>query len=173
MLPPRLLNGVQRSFTIECLLPSPSMERDLDQLPDSRKILRFVLPPWQREEVWTEKQQVSFCEGIFLGFGCGFLVVNGREWVGSDGTPAPMAGWLIDGQQRVAAIRNFFSGKLAVFGSIYWKDIPVQEQRRRFLSQPFHHLEIEYIADEPTLKALYTRLNRGGTAHTASDMARL
>lgn len=64
MLPPRLLNGVQRSFTIECLLPSPSMERDLDQVPGSRKILRFVLPPWQRDEVWTEIQS-RFAKGFF------------------------------------------------------------------------------------------------------------
>lgn len=173
MLPPRQLNGTQRAFTIDCLIPTPSMERDLAQLPDTRQIMRFVLPTWQREEVWTTEQKISFVEGIFLGFGTGFLVVNGREWVGDEGTPALMAGWLIDGQQRVSAIRDFLAGNYPIFGSTYWADIPRAQQVRRFLNEPFPQMEIVYIGHEPTLKDLYYRLNRGGAVHTDADMLRL
>lgn len=173
MLPPRLLDGNQRAYPIECLIPSPSMERDLAQLPGSRKLMRFVLPSWQRDEVWSLIKKTQFVEGIFLGFGCGSLVVNGRNWAGENGEPAPMAGWLIDGQQRVSAIRDFLAGKFSIFGSTFWDDIPRAQQLRRFLNEPFPHLEIEYINDEGTLKDLYKRLNRGGVAHTDADMQRL
>lgn len=173
MLPPRLLNGITRSYTIECLIPTPSVEKDLAQMPNSRKIMRFVLPTWQRDEVWSLSQKVAYVEGIFLGFGAGFLVVNGRGWIGASGAPAPMSGWLVDGQQRVSAVRDFLNGTYPIFGSIYWSDISRSEQMSRFLTQPFPHLEIQYIGDETTLKDLYKRLNRGGSTHTDEDMERL
>lgn len=65
MLPPRLLNGTTRAFTIECLIPTTSMNRDLTLLPESRQIMRFVLPDWQRAECWDREKKVSFIEGVF------------------------------------------------------------------------------------------------------------
>nr|WP_193069032.1 DUF262 domain-containing protein [Pseudomonas fluorescens] len=173
MLPPRLLNGTTRAFTIECLIPTASINRDLTLLPESRQIMRFVLPDWQRAECWDREKKVSFIEGVFLGFGTGFLVVNGREWEGDSAKPAPMAGWLLDGQQRVSAVRDFLAGEFPIFGDIYWPDIPRADQMRRFLHHPFPQMEIEYIGDELTLKSLYKRLNKGGVPHTEADMARV
>lgn len=170
MLPARLLNGTMRAFTIEQLIPSDSMLRDLAQQNDARQIMRFTLPTWQRPEKWTLSQKVRFIEGIFLNFGCGYLVVNSREWLNTpDAPPAPMAGWLIDGQQRVAAIRDFLAGLFPVFGNVYWYMLDRPTQIRRFLGVPFPHFELEYVADEKLLKEIYDRLNFGGTPHTEAD----
>lgn len=174
MLPPRLLIGTQRSYSIDFLLPTESTLRDLAALPDARKLMRFTLPTWQRDAVWTLAQQGTFIEGIFLGFGCGQLVTNGKEWTGADDAVlAPMSGWLLDGQQRVTAIRDFIQDSFPVFDGLRWSDLTKSEQTIRFWNQPFPHFELEYIADEAVLKSLYTRLNFGGTAHTPSDRARL
>ncbi|MHC5194730.1 DUF262 domain-containing protein [Pseudomonas frederiksbergensis] len=170
MLPAPLLKGTVRAYTIEQLIPSASMVRDLAQQADSRQIMRFTLPTWQRPETWELKQKVRFIEGIFLNFGCGYLVVNAREWMNTaDAPPAPMAGWLIDGQQRVAAIRDFLAGLFPVFGNVYWNMLDRPTQIRRFLGVSFPHFELEYVADEQLLKEIYDRLNFGGTPHTEAD----
>lgn len=54
--------------------------------------------------MWTQAQKRRFVEGIFLGLGSGYYVTNGLEWA-DDGATAPMAGWLLDGQQRMNALR--------------------------------------------------------------------
>lgn len=170
MLPPRLLNGTMRAYCIESLIATDSMLRDLSQLPASRQLMRFTLPEWQRPQVWTKQQSIRFVEGVFLNFGCGYLVVNGREWENTpDARPAPMAGWLIDGQQRVAAIRDFLADAFPVFDNVYWSMLDLPTQRRRFLSVPFPQFELEYVSDERLLKEIYDRLNFGGTPHTAAD----
>lgn len=66
-------------------------------------------------------------------------MTNGREWTGADDAVlAPMSGWLLDGQQRVTAIRDFIQDSFAVKA----------EQTIRFWNQPFLHFELEYIADD-------------------------
>jgi hypothetical protein len=91
-----------REHTIEQLI-QPMAD---PTVPGDRRLLGLVLPPWQRPEVWNDAQKQRFVEGIFLGFGCGQYVINGLEWL-SDGSSAPMSGWLLDGQQRISALRDF------------------------------------------------------------------
>ncbi|MEG1680878.1 MAG: DUF262 domain-containing protein, partial [Stenotrophomonas sp.] len=64
-----------------------------------RNLLAYVLPPWQRDEVWSDHQKRRFIEGIFLGLGTGYYVVHAPDW--DECGQRPMSGWLIDGQQRL------------------------------------------------------------------------
>lgn len=77
--------------------------------------MNLVLPPWQRPPSWNLDQQVQFIEGIFLGLGTGYYVINGRDY-DDQGHDKPMSGWLIDGQQRITAIARFFHGEISIFG---------------------------------------------------------
>lgn len=160
-IPPRLLNGSRREYTIGHLLEGTPID---PTLPDERRLLSLVLPPWQRRETWALAQKQRFIEGIFLGFGCGSYVINGSDWL-DDGRPAPMSGWLLDGQQRISALRDFFANDLVVFGDVTYSSFTTAESLR-LKREPFHCYEIEYNDNEDTLIELYDRLNYSGTPHT-------
>lgn len=160
-LPTKLLNGARREYSIGRLVEMTPMD---DTMPGERRLLGLVLPPWQRPEVWTVEQKRRFVEGIFLGLGCGYYVTNGLDWV-ADGSAAPMAGWLLDGQQRISALRDFIAGNLVVFEDVTYASLSKPEAMR-FMRESFPCFELDYTDNEDALKELYDRLNFGGTPHT-------
>lgn len=166
-LPVKILQGANRVMPIEMLLRPPVIPAKGEERP----LLCWILPPWQRAEVWSMERKKAFIEGIFLGLGTGFYVVHQPEYHG-DGA-LPMSGWLLDGQQRLSAIRDFVQGDLAIFDGVKYSDLSVGEQRRRFLSVVFPCVELEYQPDEQRLRDLYLRMNFGGMPHTESDLQRL
>lgn len=163
-IPPPLLTGSRREYTIGHLVDSTPVD---PTTPMERRLLSLVLPPWQRPEVWSALQKRRFIESIFLGLGTGYYVVNGLDWDNA-GACLPMAGWLLDGQQRICAIRDFLNGTLVVFDDVKFTEFSKPDQVR-FLRNPFPCFQLEYTSDEDTLKELYDRLNFGGTAHTAEQ----
>lgn len=165
LLPKPILDGVQRSYSISMLWEGTPAAPNV---PQERQLLNLVLPTWQRGFVWTEEQQRAFIEGIFLGFGTGYYVINGRDF--EDGNDRYMSGWLLDGQQRISSIARFVKGEISVFDRIRYSDLSIGERRRRFDHVIFPCIELEYQANEEVLKALYRRLNFGGTAHTDADL---
>ncbi|WP_410951007.1 DUF262 domain-containing protein [Pseudomonas sp. S1(2024)] len=168
-LPEPILTGTQRSYTISSLWQGTAARPNQ---ASERQLLNLVLPSWQRPPRWSDVQQVRFIEGIFLGLGTGFYVINGREY-GDDGKDLPMSGWLLDGQQRITAIARFINDEIEIFGGIRYSSLTLPEKRRRFENIVFPCIELEYQADEALLKTLYRRLNFSGTAHTAEDLALL
>lgn len=160
-LPQRLIDGVRREYTIGHLFESSMVDPTTSE---ERRLLTQVLPPWQRPEVWTMEQKRRFIEGIFLGLGCGYYVVNGKDW-GRDAQPLPMSGWLLDGQQRLCALRDFVQNGLVIFTDVTYAGLSLKEQRR-FMNEGFPCFELEYTTNENALKELYDRLNFGGTPHT-------
>lgn len=165
-LPARLLKGARRDYTLGRLIEMSPVEPTMS---GERRLLGLVLPPWQRPEEWAVEQKQRLVESIFLGLGCGYYVTNGLEWL-ADGSAAPMAGWLLDGQQRIGALRDFLAGELTVFGDVTYASLSKSEAMR-FLREPFPCHELEYTNNEAVLKELYNRLNYGGTPHTPEQRA--
>lgn len=165
-VPPPLLNGRVRELTLGALFES----NPVAQAPGLRHLLGLPLPPWQRPEVWTVTQKQKFIEGLFLGFASGQYVVNGQDWDSQTADPLPCSGWLLDGQQRISALRDFVQGDLVVFGDVTYGSLSKAEQLR-LMRKPFPCFELHYTANEDTLRDLYDRLNFGGTAHTEDQRA--
>lgn len=164
-IPAKLLNGTRREYTIGHLVEATSAD---PTMPEERRLLGLILPPWQRPEVWTVEQKRRFVEGIFLGLGCGYYVINGLDWVDGEGgkaVSAPMSGWLLDGQQRIASLRDFLADKLVIFGDVKFSSLS-QKEAMRFKRENFPCFEVDYTDNEDVLKELYDRLNFGGTPHT-------
>jgi hypothetical protein len=168
-LPPPLLTGTRRDYPLEYLLAATPVEPTLSE---ERQLMGLVLPPWQRPEVWSLSQKIRFIESVFLGLGTGYYVLNGADYA-QDGTPLPMSAWLIDGQQRITAIRDFLNDEFCVFGDVMYSALERPVALKRFLRQPFPCFELEFVQDEAVLKELYFRLNYGGTAHTEADLNKL
>ncbi|TXI83159.1 MAG: DUF262 domain-containing protein [Cupriavidus sp.] len=166
-LPAPILEAVERAYTIEHLVSLGKLELNH---PDERRLMCWILPPWQRPEKWSEHQKRRFIEGIFLGLGTGFYVVHGADYQ-QDGRAKPMSGWLIDGQQRTAAIRDFLDDKLTIFNGLRWADLDQPTRWRRFLRVPFPARELAYTANEVSLMEISNRLNFGGTPHELNEMA--
>jgi hypothetical protein len=163
-IPEPLLSGTRREFPIEQLLEAPGA----DQLrPGERALQAFILPPWQRPLVWDHDRKRRFIEGIFLGLGTGYYVAHAKDW-DNDGLK-PMAGWLLDGQQRISAVLDFAQGRLDIFNGIHIGDIDTATLRRRFLRVVFPCIELAYQEDENRLREVYDRLNFGGVPHTDAD----
>ena len=168
-LPQPLIRGQARSTPICSLFMGTPL---VCTVPAERQLLRLVLPPWQRPAVWSEQQQISFIEGIFLGLGAGVYVVNGSDFH-QDGGEKYMSGWLIDGQQRITAIARFIQGEIAVFNGIRYQDLSQAQRFIRFDNVVFNRYELDYQGDEQVLKDIYRRLNFGGTPQTNDDLLRL
>lgn len=73
-------------MSIDYLLYGPSTH---DRLP-------YVLPPWQRGQVWTPAQQVAFCETVWDGMPFQPVLLWQRDY------RAPPV--VLDGQQRLTAL---------------------------------------------------------------------
>jgi hypothetical protein len=128
-----------------------------------RRLGSFVLPPFQRESVWTPEQKVRLIESLWGGLPIGGYVVN-RVW----SQPGHKAdGWLLDGQQRWTAILDYQQGKFEVGGYRFTELDPIEQ--RRFSHVTMVEMETS-LTDVEKCKDLYERLAYGGTAHPTKTL---
>lgn len=142
------------------------------------RLLGFYLPPFQRPEVWSISQKSKFIESVFLGFDLGLFVISSNIHNESDG-------WLIDGQQRMTALRDFIDNKFSIFNDIFYDEIMNEEfdyagnfyQKETdagvLRQTPKNHWDTAYFnflvlkdCSAEILHEAYLRMNYGGTPHT-------
>lgn len=134
-------------------------------------IMGFVIPTWQRPLVWTEAQKVKFIESAWLGLNLGTYTYQQQDFIDRkvDGksVPSPYNGYLIDGQQRMSALQDYFDDKLTVFG-YKWTEID-EAERRGFSMTAGFGCYITRMQTEAEMIEMYERLSFGGTPHTEAD----
>lgn len=126
-------------------------------------------PDYQREHVWTEAQQVAYCEFILRGGRSGKDIrwnCPGWQRKASNGREGPME--LVDGKQRIEAVRRFQRDEIRVFGSLF----------SEFTDSPrMIHTGFVFIVNDLETRAevldWYLGLNAGGTPHTPEEIARV
>ena len=180
-LPPHIIRGMTSSRSIEEIMRTREPQYESMFAPGQEQLGHYYLPPFQRPSVWTETQAVRLIESVHLGISIGGIVVsdcgNTIRVPNGDGTTREQfpetADWLIDGQQRMRALRRYLSDDLTVFrGKPYehrWSDLSKRQQRR------FNGVSMGYTILEPTsredLAKLYDLLNFGGTKHVDDQRA--
>jgi hypothetical protein len=129
--------------------------RALDKIYKRRD--RYDIPDWQREEVWDQRKKQQLIDSILRGWRLPkFYLVK----VADDEYD------VVDGQQRLQAIYEFFDNELPLaeesvesFGGRFYKDLPSR------LSDAFDDFEIDYDeiedATEQELKTFFQRLQEG------------
>ena len=134
-----------------------SKKRALDKIYKRRD--RYDIPDWQREEVWSTEKKQKLIDSILRNWKLPkfyFLKVENE----------PEEFEVVDGQQRLVAIFEFFDSALPLsaesaihFGGEYYKDLPAAT------SDGFDDFEIEYDeisdADEVEIKEFFQRLQQG------------
>jgi hypothetical protein len=132
-----------------------SQRRALDKIYKRRD--RYDIPEWQRGEVWDTPKKQQLIDSILRGWRLPkfYFVKNAEDEYE-----------VVDGQQRLTAIYEFFANELALapnsamqFGGPYYKDLKPK------YSDAFDDFEIDYDeveeATEAELKQFFQRLQQG------------
>lgn len=166
-MPDRILTGGVSNYTFE-LLVHREQDYQASQQGDQPNfyfpgeyVFGYRLPDWQRPPVWTTTQRVRFIESCYLGLDIGRFVFTQAQDHAFGG---PLDNLLLDGQQRLRAIRSYLNGDFPVFGAA-WPDLSDRD-RRKFtrLMLPVLYIRADDVT-EAFLIDLYTRMNYGGTPH--------
>ncbi len=127
---------------------------------------RYDIPDWQRQEVWGRERKQRLIDSILRGWKLPkfyFVEASGESYL------------VEDGQQRLAAIWEFFSNELSLstesaqeFGGSLYKDLP------RKVTDAFDDFEIEYDviedATDAQLKDFFQRLQQGMTLTSSEKL---
>ena len=134
-----------------------SNKRAIDKIYKRRD--RFEIPDWQREEVWDKAKRQKLIDSILRGWKLPkfyFLKTH----------TSPEQFEVVDGQQRLSAILDFFEGELdlteeskAKYGGVTYPTL-----KEKFSDQ-FDDYEIEYDeitdAEDEEIKEFFQRLQEG------------
>lgn len=120
---------------------------------------RYEVPDWQRQEVWSRSKRQNLIDTILRGWKLPkFYFLQLKD--------DPEEYEVVDGQQRLAAIFEFFDNDLPLavdsaerFGGTYYRDLPDT------LSDAFDDYEIEFDeitqGNEEEIKQFFQRLQEG------------
>lgn len=175
-IPERIIDSMTSSTSFEILTDPDlwSVKKHDELFHDiSRLHGGFILPPFQRPPVWDRARQIAFVEAAYLGFNLGTIVWNDASDVFKGGKFHHTDRWLIDGQQRIAALLAYVANEFAVFAGTphehRWSDLNIVERRY------FGHIQIGYskltTTNEAKLRAAYNALNFAGVPHTPDQAA--
>lgn len=154
-----------RKGTWECDFP---LQRVLPQLDQWIKKEGLNLDPdFQRIHVWTEAQQIAYVEFVLRGGSTGRTIyLNNPAWQRQRESNDEFV--LVDGKQRVQALRRFFADEIPAFGHLnsQYSDEP------DFLRQGFK-INVNNLATREEVLRWYIEFNSGGTPHTAEEIDRV
>jgi hypothetical protein len=134
----------------------------------------IFIPDYQRDMVWTPKQQSRFIESILIKLPVPFIFAAD---VGQGDREGALE--IIDGSQRIRTLDNFLSNKLELVGlkklkqaiGMRFSDLSKPRQMR-FKRTTVRVIELTEKADEDARREMFDRLNSGGTRLTTMEVRR-
>ena len=136
-----------------------------EQIKSEKEINLDLNPDFQRAHVWTKKQQIEYCEYILRNGSSGReLYFNCTGWGKGYGGPYV----IVDGKQRLEAVRSFMSGKNKVFGSY----ITEYSNKPDMLVARFSW-NIAALETKKEVLEWYINFNSGGTVHTKEEIQKV
>lgn len=136
----------------------------------------IYIPDYQRDFIWTDKQQSLFIESLLIGLPIPYIFVadiDSSERIESDGRLE-----VVDGSQRLRTIYRYCANELRLINlerlktleNKSFSDLPLSRQRR-FLRTSIRMIELTQI-DEEGRRTMFDRLNTGGTLLTDMEKRR-
>ena len=142
------------------------LEDQLEQFSHGHRGYVFDMDPdFQRAHVWDEGKQRRYVEyGLRGGISSRDIYWNCPGWMRDFRGPMQ----LVDGKQRLEAVRKFMRGELAIFGGHRITDfVGHPPMEARFV---FHVNNLNARAE---VLRWYLGLNEGGVVHTTEELARV
>lgn len=123
-------------------------------------------PDFQRGHVWDEDKQIAFVEFCLKGGQSSRTILwNHPNWKGSfEGKMV-----LVDGKQRLEAVRKFLRNELPIFGKNYLKDFDEPKKLLRS-SEAFLIMSVNNLKSRKDLLTWYLQLNDGGVVHAKEEL---
>ncbi|MHC8339307.1 DUF262 domain-containing protein [Pseudomonas sp. HLT2-19-2] len=174
-MPQRILPTTTNQFPIDVLaLRFEKYQADPSNAQDrypwaARFVMGIPVPTWQRHLVWSVGQKSRFISAAWSGADLGSYLTN--DWCECTGSVmAENCEILLDGQQRLHSLEEYFLDRLAVPDAQgqprTWSEVGNSE-RKRFLSTIFAHSTV-CSDDELVLRKTYD-LYAQGLAPRAHD----
>lgn len=151
----------------ECDYDLRGVMRFLRDNEEERDLIKCDFDPdFQRGHVWTKDQQRAWLVHFLRGGRNGRrLFFNMPGWQGDyTGTLE-----LIDGKQRVEAIRAFLNDEVPVWGHFY-SEIVTESADRYLLSRNTIRINVNTLKTRREVLKWYLQMNDGGTPHTAEEL---
>jgi hypothetical protein len=121
-------------------------------------------PPYQRGYVWTMEQKTAYIEyQLRGGFSGRDIFWNCPNWM-SRGEIKGNKMEIVDGKQRISAVREFLVDEVPAFGLLRSQFEGSQRLHEGFI---FH---INNLSDPKDVVEWYLGINRGGSIHTDEDL---
>ncbi|MCS4510802.1 DUF262 domain-containing protein [Xylophilus ampelinus] len=134
----------------------------------------IFIPDYQRDMVWTPRQQSRFIESILIKLPVPFIFAAD---VGQGDREGALE--IIDGSQRIRTLDNFLANKLELVGlkkltqAIGMRFFDLSKPRQmRFKRTTVRVIELTEKADEDARREMFDRLNSGGTPLTTMEVRR-
>lgn len=125
-------------------------------------------PDFQRAHVWTKEQQIAYIEYCLQGGELSRTIIfNCTFWHSLDPKPGDSFD-IIDGKQRMEAVRKFLRDEIPVFGDNVYSKMG----RLRYIDGRFK-IRICSLKTRADVLSFYLSLNSGGTQHTPSEIERV
>jgi len=131
----------------------------------------LIIPEYQRDLVWSLEQKQNLILAILNGNPIGEFLFKKDFKLNSKGQrdTCHVIWSVIDGQQRINAIKEFFIGKFKLPDGEYFTDLSYWNARYFLIDYKVNALSLQEISYEDELNVYYNR-NFGGTAHTRDDL---
>lgn len=169
-MPQRVLATTVSHYPIDVLvghwekyLVDPSSARDRFPWAE-RFVMGMPVPTWARGLEWNVGQQARFISAVWAGLDLGSYLTN--DWCEPASTGRALvenSEILIDGQQRLHSLEEYFLDRLAVADAQgqarVWSELGNGE-RKRFLSTIFSHSKVS-SGDEVALRKTYDLCAQG------------
>jgi len=131
---------------------------------------KYIIPEYQRDLVWSLENKQNLIFAIMNGSPIGEFVFSRR----TIDTPKDFHHeWsVIDGQQRINALREFVTNKFEDKDGRYYREYSYREMV--YLFEDFSNFSAIYIQDlsEKEAVEIYISKNIGGVAHTQDELAK-
>jgi hypothetical protein len=139
--------------------------RDLITVINEVKNGRLILDAYfQRNLVWREIHKEDFIRTILLGYPCPQIFISRGS---IDVEKMESTSCVVDGQQRLSAIRDYLSGQLSVDGRRY---INLSgDEKAEFLKYELAVIELDLDNNDSRVKDIFQRLNRTSNSLTAIE----
>jgi hypothetical protein len=145
-------------------IPLTHVERTLRSYHEENKDGLFLDPDFQRGHVWTQAKQIAYVEYLLRGGDYSRLILfNHPNWMGS--FKGPME--LVDGKQRLEAVRAFMNNEIQAFGT-YYKDFEGSISITNTLT-----FGINSLKTRAEVLTWYLELNSGGVVHTEDELEKV